>query len=218
MLPKIGKTQSLSQQAYTAIKKAILTNQIKPKDILREEALAVSLGISRTPLRAALKRLQYEKLVVVNSTKQTFVSEVNTEDMSKVFVFRFAVEPMAAKVASLMIGKKGLMQIEDSLRHHGAHIKNGNIEKVIEYELQFSTLIAQHAENEFLVDSVAMINTYVQRFLALASTTPQDVQYSADEHRHIFEALQKHDSKAAVERTCRHLSNVASRLGFTLPF
>lgn len=218
MLPKIGNNQSLSQQAYVAIKKAILANQFKPKDILREEALAASLGISRTPLRAALKRLQYEKLVVVNSAKQTFVSEVKTEDMSGVFVFRYAIEPMAARVAATLIGKKGLAQIEDCLRHHNAQIKEGNLEKVIVYELQFSSLVAQHAENEFLIDSVEMINTYVQRFLSLAPSTWEDVPHSVEEHRRIFEALQNHDPEAAEKRTCDHLAKVVSRFGFTLPF
>ncbi|SBW06664.1 putative GntR family transcriptional regulator [uncultured delta proteobacterium] len=218
MLPKIGNNKSLSQQAYDAIKKAILTNEFKPKDILREEALADSLGISRTPLRAALKRLQYEKLVVVNSAKQTFVSEVKTEDMARVFVFRFAVEPMAARVAAALIGKKGLGRIEECLASHAACVKERNVEKAIVLELLFNTLLAECTENEFLIDGTEMINTYVQRFLSVANSTVRNVPLSLEEHGRIFEALKAHDAKAAEAQTNEHLSRVVARFGFTLPF
>ncbi|SBW09909.1 hypothetical protein KL86DPRO_50315 [uncultured delta proteobacterium] len=67
MLPKIGHKQSLSDHAYTVIKEAILNNTFKPKDILLEESIAEMLGISRTPLRTALKRLEFEKLIFINS-------------------------------------------------------------------------------------------------------------------------------------------------------
>lgn len=70
MLPKIGEKLSLSDKAYKVIKEAILNNDLKPREILSEEALATKLGISRTPLRTALKRLEFEKLVNVNSTKK----------------------------------------------------------------------------------------------------------------------------------------------------
>ncbi|MCC8193309.1 MAG: GntR family transcriptional regulator [Deltaproteobacteria bacterium] len=218
MLPRIGNNQSLSEQAYEAIKGAILTGEFKPRDHLREEALASSLGISRTPLRAALKRLQYEKLIIVNSTKQTFVSEVNIDDMARVFVFRFAVEPMAAKVAATVIGKRDLALVEDCLKQHTARIKSGKMDKVIDSELLFSSLIARATENEFLIDSVAMINTFVQRFLALSPSTPDAVPHSVEEHRLIYKALKDHDPAAAEKRTCAHLTNVAARLGFQLPF
>jgi len=217
MLPKIGNNQSLSQQAYNAIKTAILTNQFRPKDLLREEALAATLGISRTPLRAALKRLQYEKLVTVTSTKQTIVSEVRPEDMEKVFVFRFAVEPIAAKVAATVIGKKGLRQIEECLAQQADHIAAGNIEKIIATELQFSSLLAQHTGNEFFVDSIEMINTYMQRFLSLAPTTGQDVAHSVKEHQDIYTAIAERNASAAEEKTRVHLTNVAARLGYSLP-
>lgn len=217
MLPKIGSNESLSQQAYDAIKKAILSNVFKPKDILREEAIAASLGISRTPLRAALKRLLYEKLVMVNSTRQTFVSEVKVEDMARVFVYRFAIEPVVAKVAANLIDKKGLGRIEDCLRLHAACVKERNVEKTIVYELQFNSLLAQYTQNEFLIDGVGMINTYVQRFLSVAPTTPEDVPHSVEEHWRIFEALKNHDQQAAEARTSEHLGNIVSRFGFTLP-
>ena len=218
MLPKIGKNQSLSQQAYSAIKKAILSNELKPKELLREEALASTLGISRTPLRAALKQLQFEKLIVVNSSKHAFVSEVKPEIMTKVFVYRFAVEPIAARAAASTIEREDIGRIEDCLARHEEHIREGKLDKIIACELEFSRLIAESTRNEFLIDGTEMVNTYMQRFIAMSKTVTADVTESVGEHRGILEALDKGDGTLAEERTVRHLYNVAGRARFKLPF
>lgn len=213
MLPKIGKSQSLAEQAYEALKKAIVNNTLKPKEILREEALAASLGISRTPLRAALRRLQFEKLIVVDSSKHAFVTDVKPETMNKVFTFRFALEPVASRVACIRIGKEGLSRIDACLKQHENCIKEQNLDKIIACELKFTTLIAEATENSFLMDGIAVINTYMQRYIAFSRTASEDVTYSLVEHRMILDALAGDEPKAAEECTRHHLANIVARFG-----
>ncbi len=216
MLPKIGNEKSLSQRAYLAIKKAILNNDLKPNEILGEEALATSLGISRTPLREALKQLQAEKLVTINSAKQSFVAALNKEDIMQVMLFRFAIETMASRVAALEHEKNDMAKIQDCLKRHEKNIEKKQIEKIILCEVEFSALIAQSTKNIFLIESVERINVYMQRFLALSNTMGRDVTYSIEEHKNIFEAIKSSDAVLAEKLTHAHLSNVTSRLGFEL--
>jgi DNA-binding GntR family transcriptional regulator len=217
LLPKIGNKLSLSDQAYMVIKEAILNNTFKPKDTLLEESVAEMLGVSRTPLRMALKRLEFEKLVFTNSSKQAVVAEIYQEDMIKVFVFRLAVEPAISRIASLLVTQQYLDDIEACLVRNAKAIETKSLVDIIAHELEFDELLAGCANNEFLTDSVVMIHSYLQRFLTLSTTSLPDAPASLTEHHMIFDALSAKNSELAMERTTFHVRQVAKRLGFTLP-
>ena len=217
VLPKIGNKQSLSDHAYVVIKKAILDNTFKPRDILLEETIAEMLGVSRTPLRTALKRLEFEKLVVINSSKQAVVAEIHHEDMVKVFVFRLGVEPVAARLAGKLMTEEHFSRIEDCLERNEKAIRDKDLIGIIALELEFDRIFAASLDNEFLADGIAMIHSYLQRFLALSTTILSDAPGSLAEHRLIFDALRARDSDRAEALVRDHLWNVASRFRFQLP-
>ena len=217
MLPKIGNKQSLSDHAYIVIKEAILNNTFKPKDILLEESIAEMLGISRTPLRTALKRLEFEKLVVINSSKQAVVAEIHPADMVQVFVFRLAVEPIVTRMACTTRTEEHLAQIENCLARNDTAIEEKNLIDIIASELEFDTILTAAAENEFLTDSVSTIHRYMQRFLALSTTTYQDAFGSIDEHRVILNAVRERNAAEAEKCTQFHIRQVAARLKYELP-
>jgi DNA-binding GntR family transcriptional regulator len=217
VLPNIGRKKSLSEQAYLVIKESILNNTFKPRDILLEESLAEMLGISRTPLRTALKRLEFEKLVIVNSSKQAVVAEIHLEDMVKVLVFRLAVEPFIARLACGLVEQAHLAAIEECLAQNETAIQEKCLTSIIACELEFDKLLVAITENEFLADSIAMIHSYQHRFLTLSTTTYQDAPGSLAEHRLILDALRAKNADAAEKRVQEHLRRVASRLGFQLP-
>lgn len=214
MLPNIGNKQSLSEQAYTVIKEAILNNKIKPKDILLEESLAASLGISRTPLRAALKKLEFEKLIYINSSRQAVVSEIKTEDMLQVFVFRLAVEPFVARLACDRMTAEGVGRLERNLLRQEKAINQHNLMEVIASELEFDGILAEIAGNEFFADAVGMVNTVMQRFLILSMTLSRDAPEALVEHTAMLDALKSGDCGSAARHSHDHLLKVANRLGF----
>lgn len=217
MLPKIGNSRSLSDHAYMVLKEAILNNTFKPRDTLLEESIAAKLGVSRTPLRTALKRLEFEKLVVINSSKKAVVAEIQMEDMVKVFVFRLALEPLIARVACGTAAEEGIRQVEDCLARNRQAIEERHFVAIIACELEFDKLLVGFTGNEFLTDGIAMIHSYLQRFLVLSTTTYPDAPASLTEHHAILDALRDKAPDLAEERTRHHLRNVAMRLGFSLP-
>ncbi len=93
-------TPSLDKLAYDQIKEAILTFQFLPNQALIEGELASQLGISKTPVRDALMRLEKEGLVVRMPYKGTYVSDVNNQDMSNIFQIRMALEGLAIRLAA----------------------------------------------------------------------------------------------------------------------
>ena len=95
-LKNLKKDPSLTDKAYSAIKSAIMSNELTPGTVLAEENLASQLGISRTPLRAALQRLQHEEIVMQNG-KNMVVAEVTERDVRDISVVRIQLEPLAIR-------------------------------------------------------------------------------------------------------------------------
>lgn len=216
MLPKIGKSMTLSQHAYIVIKEAILNNKIKPKEILSEESLASTLGISRTPLRTALKKLEFEKLIFINSSKNAVVADIKKEDMESIFVVRISLEPVAAKIACTKMTEKKLSKLENAINDQRAALKSNDFVDFINKEREFNTLIARYTENEILSDALDRINTYMQRFLTLSMEIPKYANIALLEHQMIIDALKSKEPDSAAEKMLYHIKNVAKRLDLHL--
>ena len=216
MLPKIGNKKSLSEQAYFVIKNAILQNKIRPKDVLSEESLAADLGISRTPLRAALKRLEFEHLVYINSSRQAVVAEVNVEDVSKAYALRMAMEPVIARLASRTLTKQSAKKLEDNFKKQAQAIESGNLVDMVLLGLEFDHLLAEATENSFFTEAVDRLNTFMQRVLTLSKTHWHDAPLTLTEHRNMLDAIKEGNEDAADHFSRLHLQKSAERLGFKL--
>ncbi len=215
MLPKIGNRQSLSEQAYLVIKNAILQNKIKPKDVLSEESLAADLGISRTPLRAALKRLEFEHLIYSNSSRQAVVAEVNVEDAAEAYALRVAVEPVIARLlATRGLPKQYAKKLDENLKRQAQAFEVKNLVDVVTSGLEFDYLLAEATENNFFIEVVGRINIYMQRVLTLSKTHEHDAPLAVNEHREILAAITDGNADKAERLSRLHLYSGAERLGF----
>lgn len=212
MLPNIGKSMNLSQHAYIVIKDAILNNKIKPKEVLSEEALAAILGISRTPLRTALKMLEFEKLIFINSAKNAIVADVAKEDMEKVFVVRIALEPVAVKIACMKMDEIKVAKLEEIVKQQATAIESNEFVKFINSDREFHVLIANYTDNELLSEMIERISVSVQRFLTLSMTIPVHAHTALQEHRMIVDALKAKDPDLAETRMLLHVGDVANRI------
>ncbi|HHY92634.1 MAG TPA: GntR family transcriptional regulator [Firmicutes bacterium] len=211
-LPRIGRGTTLTDQAYQAIKNAIIANHLPPNSFLLEEQLARELGLSRTPVRDALKRLAYERLVVVTPNKGAVVSEISAADMQKIAVIREALEPLAAGQAAERTREEELARLAEVLEGQGRAIEDGNYTNYLQFDCDFHRLVATATENELLADIITSLNTQVQRFLILARNLPEKAPLAVTEHTVVLHALAAHDSKAAEAAMREHLQKVHRRL------
>jgi DNA-binding GntR family transcriptional regulator len=211
-LPRIGTKISLTDKAYETIKDAIMTNYFKPGELLIEEKLAEKLAISRTPLRAALKRLAYEHLVDINSSRNVIVSNVSQQDVEKITVVRQALEPVA--VLSLENKIKGT-QVEDLRkiveREEEASIKK-EYDELIKMEYEFHVSIAKFTDNEWIYEMVKNINTIIQRFLILSGSLNRYNKLAIEEHGEILKEIENGRYNKAAENMKIHIIKVSNRM------
>ncbi|WP_206808591.1 GntR family transcriptional regulator [Paradesulfitobacterium ferrireducens] len=212
MLPKIGSDVSLSEKAYLVIKNAILNNKLKPKEILSEEALAAELGISRTPLRSALKKLSFEGLVVINPGRNAMVADLSFEDAKKVFTVRIALEPLAAKAAATSIKPEELMDLQEILESQEEAIKMNDYELFLQKDYEFHTAVGKYSDNDLLGNFMQTINVHVHRFLILSGTLKINAQEALREHKEVLAAIKNGDGDTAEKMMKQHVKNVSGRL------
>jgi DNA-binding GntR family transcriptional regulator len=211
-LPRIGRGTTLTDQAYQAIKNAIITHHLPPNTFLLEEQLAQELGLSRTPVRDALKRLAYERLVVITPNKGAVVSEISAADMQKIAVIREALEPLAAGQAAGGAHEEDLAELAKTLEGQGRAIKDGDYTGYLQLDCDFHRRVAVATGNELLADIITNLNTQVQRFLILARNLPEKAPLAVTEHRIVLDALAAHAAAAAETAMREHLEKVHRRL------
>ena len=105
-LKQIGNKKSLSQRAYEILKEAIVTGEFLQGQILTEEQLAQELAISRTPVRSAVKQLEYEGLVEINSSRSIVVAKITEKDIKDAVQARNLVEVEVAGILAESASKE----------------------------------------------------------------------------------------------------------------
>lgn len=204
----IQRSQSLQEQAYQALRTAILSGELVPGQRLVETQLAQMLQVSRTPIREALRKLQQGDLVVDDAGVMK-VAMFTSEDAGKLYECRLALENLSVREACQHIRDEQLLQIE-RLIQKAEKLLQAKPTKLISFQLldldyQFHRAIAQCANNEWLVvllDQLfdKMILLRIQTMLSNPAVL--EVRW---EHRQVFAAIAQQNSKQATQAIQEHL-------------
>lgn len=205
----IVKPVSLSDQAYQIIKEEIITNQIKPGEILTEEQLASRLNISRTPIRTALKQLVVEKLAEVNENKNVVVSNITQQDVRNVCSVRKVLEPLAVELISGTVIERTVKELQKIIKAQKAAKTH---EAFLDEEYSFHIKLASLSKNDFLFEMIDRTNIMIKRYLILSGTLDKHADEAIAEHEMIVKSLEEKDFAAAKNALCRHLENVENRM------
>ncbi|MEW6180534.1 MAG: GntR family transcriptional regulator [Chloroflexota bacterium] len=203
---------SLEKMAYDSIKAAILSFRIRPGETLVENDLARQLGISKTPVRESLSRLEREGFVIKYPYKGYAASPISAEDMRAIFEVRAALEGLAAALACQKLSAAELEELRRIAENHARAAAEGNLTQSAHFNRQFHNHIITAARNIRLSGILANLEDHLQRYRVLAIFQPGRLQKSVEEHRIIVEALLRRDAQAAESAQRRHLLNVLEDL------
>lgn len=208
----IKKDKSLSDKAYEIIKEAIISNKLKPGEILAEEKLAEELQISRTPIKAALLKLVYEEIAEINQSKNVVVSDVTQKEIEDITVVRESLESLAVLLLKDNINKKQIEEIKSKYIEQLHMVEDNRDEDFIELDYEFHTKIAEYTNNAFLRDMIKKSNLITKRFLILSGTVHEHGSVANKEHKEIVEHIENGEFELASEAMKRHLQNVNKRM------
>lgn len=205
---KISEDDSLmdSLEAYTQLESAILTGELKPRERLVEQELAARLGMSRTPIREALRRLEERGLVRILPHRGAVVAVLSPVDIENIYAVRCHVESLASRLAAERISARALEQVGD-LEAALIRLSVGrNVRTLMQANDAFHDSIYGVAENACLLEVIQQLRRQVHPVRFSAWSQPERIARSLAEHREMVEVLRRQDGAGLAALTQRHLA------------
>jgi len=208
LLPvKLDSYKPLREIVLEALREAIVTGVLEPGERLMEIQLAEELGVSRTPIREAIRKLELEGFVVMIPRKGAYVAGVSYKDVKDVFEIRAALEGLAAGLAAEKITDEEIEQMERVLHYEK---EPDNLEEMVQSDTDFHALLYKASRNEKLIWILGNLREQIQRFRSASLAVPGRVKNAIAEHREILEAIARHDVKEAQALATAHIENAAN--------
>lgn len=209
-----SKTYTTSADyAYQEIRHKIITKQLKPGQRLPEVSVAVQMGVSRTPVREALRKLSSEGLVVIIPNSGARLASPTAKEMEDTFVVREMLECLSVSVAAEKVQERHLRRMEELILDEIRSVEERSLEFYLEAYEGFHRTVAEASGNQILADYIENILARTNAYLVFFDPFyEQKDNPTIGEHKAILEALDKRDSALAVDLMRGHLKRSVSFL------
>jgi DNA-binding GntR family transcriptional regulator len=203
------KYKSLRDKAYYSIKDGIINFHYKPGEALLEEQLSKELGLSRTPIREALKELQYNGLVRIIPGKGAFVTDFSVQDVHEAFFLRQVLEVAALRITIQIYREEDLRPLKELFSASLDKKLNAfDYEALFQSDVSLHNFIVKTAGNRRLMDFVSILGDQIERIRRASARSPGRMEVSLQEHRAILSAIELRDVEKAEKFLVAHLENV----------
>ena len=197
----------LRDVVFNTLRRAILKGELKPGERLMEIALADKLGVSRTPIREAIRKLELEGLVVMAPRKGAKVASITERDLNDVLEVRKGMEVLAISLACKRITGEELEKLESIERSFQSLIESGNLTELAEMDVKFHDTIYQSTNNQRLVQLLNNLREQMYRYRMEYLKDIAVRRTLAEEHKAICEALRGRDESKAQNYVSVHIDN-----------
>jgi DNA-binding GntR family transcriptional regulator len=194
------------------LREAIVSGLLRPGEKLMEAQLAEEMGISRTPVREAIRKLELEGFVHMIPRKGACVAEYSEKDIVDTFRIRKALELLAIELAVEKITDAEIAELQKVLDEEAVSIENGHLEQIVDKDVEFHDVIYRATENERLISIMANLREQISRFRFVSLGGHGRGKDVLVEHGRLLEALRSRDLKLALEQTEEHIKNTQSAL------
>jgi DNA-binding GntR family transcriptional regulator len=202
---------SVVDQVYAAMRERIISGEFARGERVHQEDVAAELGVSRTPVREALRRLAAEGLIEMRTNRGARVADLVETDMDEPYEARLVLEPAAAKLAA----QRALEKPQGRMRRAIATQRRAipNVERTFSANRDFHLGLVEASGNAFLLRFAEQL--WVARIGAVIyerqAETPERMRLDADEHEQILDAIAAGDARAAESLTRRHIADALKR-------
>ncbi len=204
---KLEPYQPLRQVVFDALREAILSGHFKPGDRLMEVQVADELGVSRTPVREAIRFLEQEGYVIMVPRKGAYVAGVTLKDIADVFEIRASLESLACSLAAERITEEELDELERQLFIMTESTREKNSLKWVETDTALHATIYKASRNERLMQILNHLQEPIQRLRTASLSSPGRLQVAVAEHKRLVEAIYDRDSDLAAALAKEHIEN-----------
>ena len=205
------KTVSIAGQVFENLERDILSGKYERGDVLTEMKLSEELGVSRTPIREALRRLEQEHMIEIGS-KGAVVVGINEEDIGIIYEVRCRIEGLASRLAAERASDEAIEDLRQTLELQEFYTSKGNAEKIKNEDNDFHKKIYAMSGCMPLADTLEELHKKVVKYRHASLAVAGHSAEALAEHRAIFDAIAARDGDAAESATTSHVANAGKRI------
>ena len=206
----LNQIMPLREEVFHTLRQAILKGEMKPGFRLREISLSNELGVSRTPIRDAIRMLEQEGLVVMEANKGAYVAEISKQELNDVLELRRSLEALAIEKASERISEKELEQLDKAAEEFASLAMSDNLMELAEADVRFHDVIYRATDNQRLIQLLFNLREQMYRYRVEYLKREEVHENLLVEHKRIIETIAARDMDAAVDAVCQHIDNQVS--------
>ncbi len=198
---------SLRGRVFNHLRDDILSGKYKENDELKEVKIGKEMGVSRTPVREALRQLELEGLVQIIPNRGAFVTGISAKDVHDIYMIRARLEGLCARWATEHISKEQLEQMEENVYISEYHSAKGHMDQMAELDNQFHRILYASGNSKMLEHLLNDYHDYVLRVRKRTLSTVDRSTESNKEHRAIMEAIKAGNADLAERLATQHMHN-----------
>lgn len=197
----------LRDVVFNALREGILKGDLKPGERLMEKQLAEKMGVSRTPIREAIRKLELEGLVVMVPRKGAQVAEITVKDVKDVLEVRAALEELAVKLACTKMTDKEVVALQETVVEFESAVEENRLEALVQLDIKFHDIIYKATQNDKLQHIINNLREQMFRYRLAYLRNPEFHSTIEGEHREIFDAIKARDEEKACAIAKEHIRN-----------
>jgi len=205
------KTVSLADQVFEHLEKDILSGNYQRGDILTETKLSQELGVSRTPIREALRRLEQEH-IIEESGKGCVVIGISDKDLEDIYEIRTALECLASAKAAKNRTEEQLGKLKEALELQEFYLSKRDAEQIKKMDNRFHNTVYALSGSTVFCDTLIPLHKKIQKYRRASVENRSRAVASVEEHRRIYEAIAAGDVEAAKKHTTEHIKNAYNHI------
>lgn len=190
---------------FNTIREAIIAGELKPGERLMEVQLAEKMGVSRTPVREAIRKLELEGMVEMIPRKGAHVAEVSVKDIMDVLEVRASLDGLATSLAAMRITPEEVKELKHVYSQFVANVEKENVNGTIKKDVEFHDVIYRASRNDKLIQISNNLKEQVQRFRVIYLKGFGSTRDVIREHDQIIEAITTNNSEIAQKIAYDHI-------------
>ncbi len=196
---------SLRGRVFHRIREDILSGKYSENEELKEATIGAEFGVSRTPVREALRQLELEGLVNIVPNKGAYVTGISAKDTQDIYVIRSYLEGLAARWACERITEEDIENLEEIVYLSEFHAKKKHYEQLVELDNKFHESIYRASGSKILEHELTTFHHYLERIRKQSLQKEKRALQSNEEHTAILEAIRQRDGDLAEKLAHEHI-------------
>ncbi len=198
---------SLRGRVFNKLREDILSGVYQENEELKENTIGLELGVSRTPVREALRQLELEGLVTMIPNKGAYVTGITQKDIHDIYVIRSYLEGLCARWACEQITEAQIEALDEVLYLSDFHARRSHHEQLVELDNKFHELIYRASGSKILEHVLTDFHHYVERVRKITLAAPDRAKKSSQEHAAILDAIRQRNGELAEALAHEHIIN-----------